>query len=518
MKKLLIENIAADLQTTQNELARKKYARRDVARVSLITEEVLLKYRDRFGEDVPYAVDIQKRLFSERLVIRTEAPAFDCRKGESEEEIDILRLLSTDGIRDFHWQYKNGCNIVTILLPVRKAIPDLVRVLLAVLLAVGAWFLCRALPAEANAFISDTLVPGLYDLLYDILLMIAGLLIFFTTLSGIVHLGSMEKLKSVLKQIGPRIFLNCAGIIAVYAIVLLFFADLGGTGGSFDLTEILRLLADMIPRNIFSPFITGNIMQITVLALVTGVLLLAVGENEGVAGMIKTGQRTTAYAMQYYCRFLPLLVFLNIFSVIPSFSKISLGTVIVPVSVGIAVVAVIMVLETAMICFSNRLKPSVYAKAVMPATMIGLATASTAASMDMIKKDMKTLGVDPDFTDIALPLELVFYKPFSIIIAFAGVSMVSAVFSYPLSAGTILSLSLLTLIIAFACPSVPGGMLSCLGILCTQLLLPEGSMGILILTATLFDYPGGALSVYSIQTEVAGLGFRFGRTVKNNTE
>ena len=514
MKKLQNESIEADLQLTTNELRRKKYSRWDTVRISLLTEEILLKYRDQFGEDVSYEVGIRRRFVFDRIVITVEGPRFDCRDGEPESEEDLLQYLSKGSSQDFAWQYKNGCNIITILLPNKKTLPDIVRVVLAVFLAVGAFFLCRLLPSETQAVISDQLIPGLYGIMYDILIMIAAFLIFFSVLSGIIHISSLEQLKSVLKRVGSRAFLNSFGIIAVYAIVLLFFVDSGSFADSFSLNGVLQLFADMIPRNVFSPFIDGNIMEVTVLALAIGILLLAVGENGSAEGTIDKCQRIVSHAMQFFCKYLPLLVFLNIYSVIPSFSTISPQSILLPSGIAICVILVIMVVETVEICLNNKLRISEYVKTIMPATIITLATASSTAAIDAMKKAMKKLGVAQEHTNLILPLVMAFYKPFAIIIVFAGVSTVSMTLNHPLSVGMILNLSVLALIIAFACPAIPGGMLSCLSILSSQLLLPEGSMGILILIATVFDYIGGAFSVYSLQTETAGLGFRFGRKTK----
>lgn len=512
MKALTNANIAEDIRAITSALELKKYAKRDILRLTLTAEETLLQYQDQFGEETLYEIGIRRTLLIERISISVRAPKFDCREQNQDSEAAILRRMAADDEKTIIWQYKRDCNTVMLFLPMRKAIPGIVWILLAVLLSVGAYALCGMLPARVSTAISDAVIPELYNIMYAILRMIAGLLIFFTILSGIVQLGNLGALKSTIQRIAARTVLNDLGIIAVCVIALSFFAAKGEADSGFDFAGILYLLADMIPRDIFNPFINGNMMQITFLSVAVGILLLVVGRADAVMqSLIETGKRVMVFSMQFFCKYLPVLVFLNIFTALPSFKGVSAKDILIPTAVGLGVILLMMLLQTAGLCFRWKHNAAEYVKAVMPATLIGLTTASTSASLDGIKKDLRLLGVEDGFIDLVLPLEQTLYKPFSIIIIFAGVLAVSLTMEFPLSPGVIVNAAVLAVVIAIACPSVPGGMLSCLTILCTQLQLPEGAMGILILFATIFDYFGGALSVFSLHTDVVGLAHRLGK-------
>jgi len=515
MKNLSNDNIAFDIQTLTAMLEERKYARRDVLRLAIMVEEILLNYQEKSGTDTLYEINFKKRFTVDRISIKVNGPAFDCRITDPDSEEQILHRMLAGG-DCCSWYYKKNCNRITILPPARKTIPDIVFIFLALFLSIGAYALCKVLPEGISTLISDMVIPGLSDIMYSILRMIAGLLIFFTIFSSIVHIGSLETLKSTLKRILSKSFLDAAGIIAVGAIILSFFVSSEAASGKFDFSGIVQLLGDMIPRDIFTPFTNGNMMQITIIALVCGILLLIIGRTDDtILSLIETGQSAVVFSMTYFCKFLPFLVFLNVFTVLPSFQSVSLNDIILPVALGIGMVLFIAAVETVKVCLLHKIKFSAYIKAIMPATLITLTTASSSAAIDSIKSDLRSLGVNRDFTDLALPLELVFYKPFSIVIAFTGVLSVSLTMGHPLSVASIISWAILAMIINIACPSVPGGMLSCLTILYTQLQLPEGSMGILILMSTIFDYIGGGLSVYSIQTAITGLAYKSENIKKN---
>lgn len=504
------QNIVSVNQDIADRLNHKGASKQDVLKLSFMVEEILLEYQKQFGADAMFEVNIKKRLLSDEIIIKVTGPGYDFRSLKT--DMDIVQHLNADNRHIISWRYKNNCNNIVILPSVRKTVPAIVWILLAVLLAVGVSFLCRVLPKDIADFLCDTAVPGLYGVMYSILCMIAGLLIFFSTLSSIVHIGSIETLKSSLKRILTRSLLNSIGIIAVCSAAMCFFISDEGSAGSFSFSGIFQLLVNMIPRDIFTPFIEGNMMQIVVLSFVVGIVLLIIGRvGSGVLTFAETGTQVINFSMQVFCRFLPLFVFLNVFSVIPTVSSISFGEIGIPVIIGVLVVLLIMVIETAEVCLFHKIDMRSYTQAVMPGTIVCLSTASSSAAIDSIKKGMVTLDVDKEFVDFSLPLELVFYKPFAIIIVFISVLTVSQTMDYNLTGSIIAMVAVLALIIGFACPAVPGGMLSCLTVLTTQLSLPVGAMAVMILIATVFDYIGGALSVYSIQTEIVGLAHRCGK-------
>lgn len=504
------QNITAVNQDIADRLIQKGASKQDVLKLSFMVEEILLKYQTQFGVDAMFEANIKKRLLSDEIIIKVTGPGYDFRSLKT--DMDIIQNLNADSRHIISWRYKNNCNNIVIIPSVRKSVPDIVRILLAVFLAVGLSFLCKVLPQDVTAFIRDTAIPGLHGVMYSILCTIAGLLVFFTILSGIVHIGSIETLKLSLKRIITRALLNSIGIIAVCSAAMCFFISDERSAGSFSFSGVFQLLGNMIPRDIFTPFIEGNMMQIVVLSFALGIVLLVTGSvGNGVLAFAETGTQVINFSMQIFCRFLPLFVFLNVFSVIPTVSSMSFGEIGIPVVIGVLVVLLIMMIETAEVCLFHKIDMRSYIRAVMPGTIVCLSTASSSAAIDSMKKGMDTLGVDKEFTDFSLPLELVFYKPFAIIIVFISVLTVSQTMGYNLTGSIIAMVAVLALIIGFACPSVPGGMLSCLTILVTQLSLPAGAMAVMILVATIFDYIGGALSVHSIQTEIVGLAHRCGK-------
>lgn len=515
MKELNNENIKESLQSLSDKLSIKKLARYEVLRLLILTEETLLKYQDEFGSEVLFDICIHKHLFSFAIKVIIQAPKFDCRNIEQSSDIDILKYMVTNKDQIFSWNFRNNCNIVTIIHQLNNKLLDIVKLFSAFIFAIGLFKLSQILPSNISYFISEVIVQNLNNIMFKILQMIASFFVFFSILSSFLNISYLETLKDTIKRIFLRTFLNSIGIIFIFALILYFFISSSSTIINFELTQISNLLINMIPTDFFTPFIDGNIMKITILSVILGIILLLVCKNNKTTyDLVEIGFNVSQFSMRYYCKFIPLLIFLNIYSIIPSFESLSLKKLLLPIILFIGAVIFIIVVETIEVCVFHKIRIPNYIKAVLPGTIVTLTTASSFAAIDNIKNCMKELDIDTKFTDLVLPLELSFYKPFSIVITFVGVLSVSIILGYQISIGTILTISIMALIISFACPSVPGGMLSCLSIICTQLMLPDNSIAILIFISIIFDYIGGALSVYSIQTDIVGLAYRLSKVIK----
>lgn len=116
------ENIDAASGRIEKFLTEASVDKRNVLRFRLMFEEILLNYRDRFGEEKKFTLLCTMRFSRPRVVISVTGESFVPFAGsgnDGEHSGELLRgMLETMGLAP-SYRFKNGENIIT-LTPERK--------------------------------------------------------------------------------------------------------------------------------------------------------------------------------------------------------------------------------------------------------------------------------------------------------------------------------------------------------------------------------------------------------------
>lgn len=272
-----IDAISAELQTQLDGL---KLERRDIQRIRLTVEALLLNIMEGCGKGIRLSLGIGKRFGRQVLRLRYAAPPFDpTGSGEDAWSADFLRTLGYSPA----WSHRIGVNTVSLTLAERKQKSTVFYTLIAVLFAFLLGTTGRMLPESIQQTACDALLTPLTDSFLGLLKTFSGIMILVAVCSGIFGMGNQEALvrtgRSVTLRIAAISIAVCIGTMGlVQPFVHLQFNE-GMQGSTEQVKAVSKMIFDILPSDPVEPFRIGNYIQIIIIALFIGTGLLAIGER-----------------------------------------------------------------------------------------------------------------------------------------------------------------------------------------------------------------------------------------------
>lgn len=272
-----VEEISADLQVYLTNL---NQDRRNIQRLRLTVEELLLNIMEGCGKGIRLSVSIGRRFGRYLLRIRYKAPPFDPTENEdgSWSEV-ILRNLGFSPA----WSHKGAVNTVSLILAERRKRSATLYMVLAVLAAALLGVVGPLLPEAFRQTVGDVLLAPLADGYMGLLKTFSGIMILVAVCSGIFGMGNQEALvrtgRSVTLRIAAISIAVCIGTMGlVQPFVHLQFNE-GMQGSTEQVKAVSKMIFDILPSDPVEPFRIGNYIQIIIIVLFIGTGLLAIGER-----------------------------------------------------------------------------------------------------------------------------------------------------------------------------------------------------------------------------------------------
>lgn len=497
-----IDEIAEKVQGFLNGL---NMERRNVLRVRLSVEEVLLKWLEKF-RGTQCSLSIGKRLGSPFVSI--------CVKGEECNPLEEANqeygewsshLLENMGLSPV-FSYQKGQNQIVLKLKKKKKKP-MIAILEALVFAVLLGILGRFLPDGIRLTISDGILAPIFNVFLGVLNTIAGPMIFLSVAWGIYSIGDVATLGSI----GKNMMLRFAGksflIAGLGALIMVPFFQINMQFGAIDasqISNIYQMLLNIFPTNIVKPFYDGNAMQIIVIAIAFGLAMLVLGNQATVAAkFVEQANYIVQFLMEIISAVVPFFIFISLLQMILSDSL----SVILPtwkaLVLFIAATVILLAGNIFIVCMKEKVKFTAMVRKLFPTFLIALTTASSSASFGSnVQCCEKKLGIHSKITNFGIPLGIVIYMPATAInFLVVGLYMAES-YQVDITWSWILMAVLITGVLSIATPPIPGGALACYTILFLQLGIPEEA---LILTMTLdiiFDCISTAASQTFLQLEL----------------
>ena len=482
------ENINSIVEEIKAFMRSNKVAAREVEKLRLLIEEVLLRYMDKFGRDQEVLVDVS-RVAIAKVSIRLKAEPYD---PFSEDENDAIlgseflkNLLDADGTLTTY-RYRNGYNEIIVL--ARKEHKDLKipggTVTVAVILAVAAAFLTKLLPEEAVSFLVNDFASPLLSRLMDVIVLVVGPLIFVSVISGICALNDVATLSSIgLKAIKRFVVITLLLITVSVIASMLFYPGFSMSSNvMIDLSSVINMLLDLIPRDLVSPFVETKTIQIIIIGGVIGIALLILDEKTPkLRAIVSEANQLIFTVMDFVSRLIPLTVFLSIYKTVSinNFSDIlSVWKLVVSGYVIMVPFTACMVLY---VCLRRKLNIRKFLKDISGPAIVGFTTASGTLAMskqfevarDVLKKDEKLVG-------FFVPLSHAMFSPSVISPLVTAAFYAGSYYGTPLSLPQILIIYILVTQLSIASPKVPGGIMATFTIMLGQLGMPTDIVGLLM--------------------------------------
>lgn len=504
---LNLTNIDKASQTVTDFLSNEKVAPKEVQRIRLSVEEILLKYFDAAGNGVNFEVITSKRFRTFKIELAVAGDSIDPFADGDGEGTILNNLLANLGLAPT-WRYRNGKNIITFTAKKQRKMSQISQLGIAILAAIALGCICLMLPNKVSTFVSASLVTPLFDTFMGLLSAIAGPIIFLSVAWGICGIGDMATFGKIGKKMIGRFLLVSVIVGAVMTVLFaLFFKTSASGGAAFEFSDLYEMILDIIPDNLFSPFIEGNSLQIIFIAIIVGLTMLFLGNRIPIMmSAIDQLNMVMQTIMSAVSSFIPFFVFGSIFNMIVGGNLLSVAKSYKLIVVMLLGDLVLMVAYLFLVSVRKKVAPLTLFKKLMPTYIIGLTTASAVAAYQTnISTCEKKLGIDKKLIDIGIPLGQVIFMPGAIVLFVAAAFGMAETYGVAITPIWMFTVFIISVILAIAAPPVPGAALTCYTILFMQLGIPTEAIAVVIALNVILEFVATAVNLFCLQTELVEL-------------
>lgn len=249
------------------------------------TVRILDDCRDRFGEGHPFTYSVRRRFGRIELKLNLPGERFDpfvegSRAAEWNTEKSLYRQLK-DRTSTVYYSYAAGHNLISVHSSAitHRELSIKSPIVWALLLGVLAGIICRNLPEPIRRFLIEDLADPVFSVTIGMMSGIMGPVIFLSMVLSVSSLDSISKLTDLGGKVFRRFIICTLFTMAItIAVSLCFYHVFSKDASSFQLGQIIRLLLDVFPTNVVTPFVENNSPQLVVLGVVMGAALLILGE------------------------------------------------------------------------------------------------------------------------------------------------------------------------------------------------------------------------------------------------
>lgn len=395
------------------------------------------------------------------------------------------------------------------------------------------WQMCIALIAgiTLGVLMSDCYgywadyINGVGTIFLNAINMIVIPLVFLSVVLGISTMSNTGSLGRIaLKAFG--FFLITSLLSAIVGIVVTDILRPGygvcsSMGGDMDLVTsapstseygIMERIANIVPKNIFSAFCSGDILPIVFFSVVFGLAVVRIQKyrQDTLNGVLMSINEAVLRMTNVIIAFAPIGVFAIVMSMVGKqagdmdtlrnnaisliffilvvwASLIVMGGIILPMLVGLGA----------------RVSPISHFRQIYSAMMLAFSTSSSYSALPMIMSDAKDkFGVSDNVAGFVVPMGIMFNKIGTIIYECVAIIFVSQAAGVDLSFGQQMSLIGASIITVLGAPSVPMAGVVVLAILLKAMNLPGEYVGMFMAIDILCDMPKTLLNAYSVSCGV----------------
>lgn len=338
-----------------------------------------------------------------------------------------------------------------------------------------------------------------------LLKLVAGPLILLSCLRAVLTLGDLERLR----RVGGRAALYYVSTSALAA----------ATGAAFSLwlisdarysptapvsaappIEAGRWVEKLIPGDLISPLLNGEVLQLVTLSLALSLLILARPAEER-AGYLRVVTRLDELVTDGARAALRLTPLAALCITADLTRALDWGTL-RPFSGflwawGGATLTHACLTLPLILWVAGRARPLAFALAVKDALLVALTTASSAATLPASKRALEERGgVSPETTSFVLPLGATLNMDGSAVYQAQLLLFMCAAEGRPLTPGLVLTVISLVLLSSAGTAAIPRGGIAMMGMMIATLQLPPVYLGLYIAIDQVLDYPITALNVW----------------------
>ena len=515
------ETIEEILQETEKYCSQLNTEQRQILRVRLTLDELLLTLMEHYGNGA--SVSIVSGKYRGRQIVRLqyEGDPFDPTKQTDDEwSGQIMASLGLSPV----WTYRRKINTVTITVSDRSRKGTLFYIAAAAILGITLGLSGHWLPESVWSFIDTNILSPAMGAYMGLLKTFAGIMIAFTICSGIIGFGDSAALLKAGKGIIVRfsvlmIISSVFGMLFMQPFVQLNWS--GEDGGSTQISALSEMIFGIVPKNLIDPFLSGNAIQIIVIALCIGAVLLTAGERaRTVRAFVTEGAEVLQRLASSICGMIPIYVFMALAQLIGSKDGTVLLSLWKPLCLAFAGQTVLMLIFLFWISARVKCSPRLLFKKVLPPFLVAFSTASSMSaftlSMETCEKD---IGLDSAFVKFCYPVGSVMFMPATAVCMSSVLCGFAESYNVRVSPAWVIAAMITITLLAIATPPMPGACVLMYSILFTQISIPSEAFLLAVAANLVTDFYDTGYNVLGILLGMTGEGHRLGylnRTVLIN--
>lgn len=496
-------------QYTDSVLEKLEVPEVDKYRCRLFVEESLGIWKKEFGEDKKCIISSGTKF--KKAYIRAAVSGERCNPKETTDELygEMLEnsgLLYSLGV-PLDYDYANGQNVITIT-PPKQDRGTLFRVIVAILFALLISVFSHILVPQQCNMIAQSIVAPLFNTMMNLLMTIAGPLIFLSVCSGIYGIGNISVVGRMAGKLVKRFTIMT--FIPLILFMILFGwcfpiseLTLDGKMGN-RISEIYDMILKIVPTDIITPFQTGNALQIIFLACAVGISILLLGHKVShLTDIIGQIHNVARLLMETIGKIVPFFVFLSILNLLLPNSIRDCSGLIKQILFSILFLCILFLLYYVRIYLKWKLSIGTLLKKLLPTFMIAVTTASSAATFGInVETCEKSLGISKKTVEFGIPIGQVIFMPAGAVAFLVSALCIGEMYSVFITPVWIVTAIIVSGILAIATPPIPGGALSCYTILFMQLGIPTEGIALAISIDMLMDFILTAMNLLYLQCEM----------------
>ena len=382
------------------------------------------------------------------------------------------------------------------------------RLFIAMLCAILLGLLFQLVPASWQEIAAQSILAPINETFLGLLSAIAGPVIFLSILCSILSMGNMDTLGKIGRKTAMRILLTPLPLsFLIMALMLPFYPiDFQAEGAShFD--EIFRLLLDIVPDNLFTPFTQNHFLQIIFVAVLAGAALLVLGDRiAAISEFLQQLRIAIDKILSWITRLLPLFVFGVLLHLMLTSNTETMISYLKVILLCMLAFSVLLGLYLARVSLRKKVPLLRLIRKLLPTFLIAVTTASSTAALATNMQDCeRRLGIDKQLVDFSAPFGQIVFKPGAMTAFWAIALHAATVYHVPISPAFLATGLLMVFILGAATPPIAGGLILSFNIFFSQLGIPLEALGAAAALNAILTFFCTAVNIACFQCEAVEL-------------
>ena len=384
-----------------------------------------------------------------------------------------------------------------------------VRVLIGLAIGFVIGLIVHYMPK--GALRDDILINGVFQFVGQVFLrgimMCVVPLVFVSLVNGAASMGDIKKLGKVgVKTMAFYLVTTAIAIVIGLAMAFLINPGIGLDMGAIDTVEVTasegkgmaQVLYEMVPRNPIQALAEGNMLQIIVFAIMTGIGLTMLGEKG--KNVLKLFEELNELVMKLVSMVMILAPFGVLCLVARTFGQVGVAAV-VPLLKTVAAVYIALAIHLVavyggMLKGLSGLSPAKFFKKFFPAMAVAFSTASSSATLPVtMDLTINKIGASKDISSFSLPLGATINMDGTAIYQGVSAVFIAQVYGIDVTPAMALMIVFSATLASIGTAGVPGAGAIMLSMVLQTVGLPLEGLGLILGIDRLFDMGRTAMNI-----------------------